>query len=130
MKSSDYTRDLARKLRRDQTETEARLWKYLRDRRLKGVKFRRQHPIGKYILDFYCPEVCLAIELDGSGHKDPKQKEHDKLRDQYIRDQGVKILRFWDNDVWRNLDGVLRVIWNELPERRVGRFTGTGAPHP
>ncbi|MDP8236821.1 MAG: endonuclease domain-containing protein [Candidatus Erginobacter occultus] len=128
MKSSGHTRNLARKLRREQTETEARLWKYLRDRRLKGVKFRRQYPIGKYILDFYCPEARLAVELDGGGHNRPEQRKHDDKRDQEIRGQGIKRLRFWDNDVWRNLDGVLKKIWDELPERRTDHLTDT--PHP
>lgn len=117
----------ARELRRDQTETEARLWARLRDRRLRGAKFRRQHPVGNYILDFYCSEAGLAIELDGSGHKKPKQREHDNRRDSEIKKQGIRILRFWDNDVWRNLDGVLRTIWNELPER--GDISGD-TPHP
>ena len=116
MNKSNRTIALARQLRRNQTDTEARLWAHLRDRRLKGMKFRRQHPIGRYILDFYCPEAHLAIELDGSGHKRPEQKEHDKKRDLEIRDRGIKILRFWDNSVWENLEGVLMMIWNELPE--------------
>ena len=73
--------------------------------------------MGRYILDFYCPEAHLAIELDGSGHKRPEQKEYDKIRDQEIRGRGIKILRFWDNNVWENLDGVLKVIWNELQDQ-------------
>ena len=74
-------KDFAQKLRKNQTRTEARLWARLRDRRLGGFKFRRQYPIGGYILDFYCPETHLAIELDGGGHAKDEQKEYDKKRD-------------------------------------------------
>ena len=107
-------KDLARKLRKNQTETEARLWAQLRDRRLKGFKFRRQHPIGRYIVDFYCPEKRLVIELDGGGHAEDEQKQSDKKRDEWLKQKGISVFRFWNNIVWDNLEGVLKTILKAL----------------
>lgn len=76
-------------------------------------KFRRQHSIGKYIVDFYCPEKKLIIEIDGSQHIDI-QREYDIERDKYLKNLGFKILRFWDNDVNNNLEGVLMKIVEKL----------------
>ncbi len=90
-----------RHLRKGQTEIEARLWHYIRDRRLKGKKFRRQHPIGAYILDFYCPEAKLAIELDGGGHAEQAQKVYAAERERVLALRGIEVLRFWDNEVWK-----------------------------
>ena len=83
---------------------------------MKGKKFRRQHPIGNYIVDFYCPEARLAVELDGGGHKLKKQKEYDDKRGKKLSKNGIRVLRFWDNEVWDNLEGVLEVIYRELPD--------------
>ena len=107
-------KDLARNLRKNQTETEARLWAKLRDRRLNGFKFRRQHPIGRYIVDFCCPEKQLVIELDGGGHAKDEQKQYDKKRDEWLEQKGISVLRFWDNVVWVNLEGVLKTILKTL----------------
>ncbi|MDP8246975.1 MAG: endonuclease domain-containing protein [Candidatus Tritonobacter lacicola] len=106
----------ARQLRERQTATEARLWYHLRNRRMKGNKFRRQHPIGKYVVDFYCPNACLAIELDGGGHAEEKQKIYDDEREKILASYGVKVVRFWDNEVWQELESVLQRIWDILPE--------------
>ena len=84
------------------------LWKYLRDRRLQGLKFRRQEPIGKYIVDFICYEKKLIIECDGGQHK--LQAAKDELRDKWLKEQGYKVLRFWDNEVLQNIEGVLEAI--------------------
>ncbi|MDD5589711.1 MAG: DUF559 domain-containing protein [Candidatus Portnoybacteria bacterium] len=97
-------------LRRSATPQEVILWSRLRHSRL-GYKFRRQHSIGKYIIDFYCPENKLIIEIDGSQHLD---SEYDQERDEYLKVLGFKILRFWDNEVNKNLEGVLLKIVAEL----------------
>jgi very-short-patch-repair endonuclease len=84
------------------------LWKHLRARQLDGLKFRRQEPIGHYVLDFICYEKELVIELDGGQHA--IKKEDDKERDTWLEQQGFKVLRFWNNEVLTNTDGVLEVI--------------------
>lgn len=101
-------RDLARVLRRNQTDVERLLWKSLRSRQFHGLKFRRQHPIGSYIVDFCCPERFVVIELDGGHHAD--QKPADRHRTTYLEAKGFRVLRYWDNDVMKNLDGVLEDI--------------------
>jgi very-short-patch-repair endonuclease len=112
-----YQRNLktkARKLRREQTPEEQKLWWQLRNRRLDNFKFRRQFPLGKFILDFYCPSRRLAIELDGGQHNEIAQGHADQQRTEYLYTQGVKELRFWNNQVRKNLEGVLEAIREEL----------------
>ena len=105
---------IARELRNDLTEAEKHLWHELRRRNL-GVKFRRQVIIGQYIVDFVCFEKKIIIEVDGGQHMD---NESDQLRDQWLGSQGFKVLRFWNNEVFSNLEGVLENIieyLNPLP---------------
>jgi very-short-patch-repair endonuclease len=112
----------ARKLRRDSTLVEKRLWSRLRDGRLDGLNFRRQHPAGPYILDFYCSQMSLAIELDGGQHNYARQEAHDQKRTAWLRDCGVTELRFWNSDVTKNLSGVLERIKETADElRSLGR---------
>lgn len=99
-----------RKLRKNQTEAERKLWSILRNRQLSGVKFRRQFPIGRYILDFYSPEYKLGIEADGGQHYEDKGKEQDGLRARELAKDGVKIVRFSDLDILNNIDGVYEII--------------------
>jgi very-short-patch-repair endonuclease len=87
----------ARRLRRDQTREEKQLWRALRAGRFAGFKFRRQHPLGKYCLDFYCPAACLAVELDGFGHGLPKQRTLDLAREQWLARDGIEVLRYWNH---------------------------------
>lgn len=101
----------ARKLRRNLTPHEVKLWSLLRDKRFIDLKFRRQYPIGKYIVDFCCPSKRLVIELDGSGHIEPKQTKIDKERDKYLNSQGFAVLRVWNNELDDNLDGVVEKIY-------------------
>ncbi|MFZ5477316.1 MAG: endonuclease domain-containing protein [Myxococcota bacterium] len=96
----------ARRLRRDQTVAEALLWARLRDRRLVGHRFRRQHPVGRYVLDFYCPEARLCVEVDGSQHGGPDDAE----RDAWLQGQGIRVLRVWNDDVMVRMDQVLEAI--------------------
>ena len=100
----------ARELRKRQTLAEAKLWYHLRRRALFGVKFRRQHPIGEYFVDFYCEEAKLAIELDGGGHAGQQQRTYDDARTAELKRQRIRVLRFWNNDVLQNTDGVLQRI--------------------
>ncbi|MBN2257435.1 MAG: endonuclease domain-containing protein [Anaerolineaceae bacterium] len=110
-------RVLARLLRRNQTEVEGYLWQFLRDRRLGGFKFQRQHPVGRYILDFYCHEKKLAIELDGGQHGFAEQMARDQQRTIALEDAGIRIIRYWDNEVFTNTDGVLDDILEKLNGR-------------
>jgi very-short-patch-repair endonuclease len=113
----------ARELRKIPTEAEKVLWKALRRDQL-GVSFRRQHPIGRYVLDFYCPSAGLAIEVDGGQHAAGHQKDIDHRRDQWLSADGIRMLRFWNNEVLSNLEGVLQTIVMELkktPSRRAER---------
>ena len=99
-------RDYARGLRRRQTDAERRLWAHLRDRRLLGVKFARQVPIGLYVVDFCCREMKLIVELDGGRHA-AARKEYDAERTAFLETLGYRVLRFWDNEALGNTDGVL-----------------------
>jgi very-short-patch-repair endonuclease len=115
----------ARELRREATEVEARLWSRLRGGRLDGLSFRRQHPAGAYVLDFYSPQLRLSIELDGSQHGERDQQVRDERRSAWLRDRGVTELRFWNNDVTQNLAGVLEAIQSAANELRAFGVTPT-----
>jgi very-short-patch-repair endonuclease len=103
-----------RSFRNQSTEAEKQLWAYLHNRQLDGIKFRRQHPVGNYVLDFYCPEANLCIEVDGSGHLDPEQIQHDLERTRFLQEQGIRIIRFWNTDIFDHMDVVLDVIAKEV----------------
>jgi very-short-patch-repair endonuclease len=105
---------LAGELRKNQTKAEKALWQALRKRNLKGHKFRRQHPIGRYIVDFYSHSVKLVIEVDGSIHDILSVKEHDTGREQEIVSLGLHILRFTNKQVLNNLDSVVEEIISAL----------------
>jgi very-short-patch-repair endonuclease len=111
----------ARNLRRSQTNAERKLWLLLRDRRLAGFKFRRQHPVGPFIVDFCCTEAKVIVELDGGHHA--LTHDRDAARGGYLAGQGYRVLRFWNNEVLGNTSGVL--------ERIVEAFTcGQRRPSP
>ena len=97
----------ARALRKPMTPAEAKLWSRLRNRHV-GFKFRRQHPIGNYIVDFCCTEIKLTIELDGESHVE--QQEYDKKRTAWLIEQSYREIRFWNREVLQNLEGVLEQI--------------------
>ena len=100
----------ARTLRKGQTDAEALLWSRLRARQLSGLKFRRQHPIGAFFADFACIEIGLVVELDGGQHGEREAAAYDKTREQAMAALGFKTLRFWDNDVLNETEGVLERI--------------------
>ncbi len=96
-----------KELRQNQTEAEKLLWSELRDKRFYGVKFFRQYSIGPYVLDFYSPTLRLAIELDGGQHSEQEQQEYDENRSEYLKAHDMEVIRFWNNEVMHNMEGVL-----------------------
>jgi len=103
---------IAKILRMNFTNTERLLWKYLRAKQMNGCKFRRQEPIGSYIVDFVCHKKRLVIEVDGGQHNIEREKDNE--RDKWLKEQGYKVLRFWNNEVLANTAGVLEVIMDCL----------------
>src|ERR1039458_7188416 len=112
MASSDVLKNNSRLLRKSMTDAERRLWQVLRLRQLEGLKIRRQFPIGRYIVDFACPERMLVVELDGGQHAE--QESYDSDRTKWLESQGYRVMRFWNNEVLTNLDGVKESIYNAL----------------
>lgn len=109
-KPSTAQREFAKRLRNNLTDCERLLWRHLRNRQLSGFKFRRQHPFPPYVLDFYCAELMLVVELDGGQHYDDIGLEKDRLRTDYLERLGLEVLRFSNLDVLQNLEGVLAEI--------------------
>ncbi len=103
-------KDKRRDLRKNQTEAEKILWSKLRNKQFYGIKFFRQYSIGKYILDFYSPILKLAIELDGGQHNQSENKRYDQIRSEYLKKNGIDLIRFWDNDVMKDVDTVLEQL--------------------
>lgn len=101
---------LAKNLRKRATDAERLLWRYLRAKQMEGIKFRRQEPVGDYIVDFICFDRRIIVEIDGGQHARDENINKDKERDEWLRNQGFKVLRFWNNDVLNNINGVWEVI--------------------
>ena len=97
-------------LRHNQTDVEKMLWARLRNKQCAEFKFYRQYSVGPYILDFYCPQLRLAIELDGGQHADDEQKAYDQNRTFYLKEQDIRELRFWNNEITKNINGVMEKI--------------------
>ncbi len=117
----------ARAMRQNPTPAENLLWQFLRRKEMGGFKFRRQHIVlnpetggeyGNFILDFYCHEKKLAIELDGGGHAESEQMAYDQARTQALQTLGIRELRFWNREIFENLEGVLETIWNKLHDEQ------------
>ena len=98
-------------MRNNPTTPEAILWRYLKKSQLNGLKFRRQQPIGKYIVDFLCCSEKLIIELDGGQHCE--QANYDNLRDKFLMDEGYKVIRIWNNNIYDNIEGVMEYLNNQ-----------------
>ena len=111
---SPHLDDFAKTLRKRSTDTENILWRSLRAKRLQGLKFRRQEPIGKYIVDFVCHEKKIIIELDGGQHSE--ESGNDQERDEWLRSQGFRVLRFWNNDVLSQTEEILEIILKKCLE--------------
>ena len=107
--------ELARQMRKNPTVSEDIFWQAVRNRKLGDAKFRRQQVIGQFIVDFYVPSHQLIIEIDGGIHRE--REEHDTLREQFLRDSGLKVLRFTDSDVENNLTSVLDAVRDELSKK-------------
>jgi len=103
-----------RRLRENTTDAERKLWSILHSRRMAGLKFFRQYGAGPYILDFYCPERRLVIEVDGGQHADAYGQQHDAHRDRYLKGLNIRVIRFWNNDVLQNIEGVGQKIKEEV----------------
>lgn len=115
----------ARRLRKTMTDAEQALWRHLRDRQLDGYRFRRQVPIGDYIVDFVCLDVGLVVEVDGGQHA--IKQDDDKARDAWLANEGYRVVRFWNNDVLANREGVLLKIRDAL---KAAEGALQGHPHP
>lgn len=96
-----------KELRLHQTEAEKTFWEQVRNRRFYGLKFIRQYSAGPYILDFYCPKAGLAVELDGGQHTEEGSREYDAARSEYLRKQRIEVVRFWNHEVLKDMEGVL-----------------------
>jgi very-short-patch-repair endonuclease len=114
----------AKKLRARATDAERHLWSRLRGRQLDGYKFRRQHPVGRYIVDFLCVEAALAVEVDGGQHQ--RREDVDLARTRFLQARGLEVIRFWNHDALKHTDEVLEVIRSRLqPIPRPRRGTRT-----
>jgi very-short-patch-repair endonuclease len=109
---SPQTKNFSRQLRSKMTDAESHLWRRLRGRQIGGLKFRRQHPVGKFILDFACVELKLAIEVDGGQHGELLTS--DRTRTTWLEQQGWEILRFWNNEILQNTEDVLEQIHHTI----------------
>lgn len=109
------TLEKRRYLRKNMTEPEIKLWQYLRNEQL-GVKFRRQHSIGEYIADFYCTKLKLVIEIDGGSHFNDEAIEYDSIRTNFFKSLGIEVIRFNNDEVMTNIEGVFEIIQKILVE--------------
>ena len=107
---------LQRRLRKNPTDAERRLWNCLRQKQFGNFKFRGQHPFENYVIDFVCLKAMLAVEVDGGQHAE--QQQEDAVRTRTLTDAGFKVLRFWNNEVMQNFEGVKESIWLALQERK------------
>jgi len=112
--------EAARALRKSMTDAEQLMWHCLRQKQLGGFRFRRQHPFERFVLDFYCCEAKLAVELDGGQHNEPEAIVRDTERTAFLEQHGIQVIRFWNNEVFQNLEGVLQSVY-DASLRRTGR---------
>ena len=122
----DDIKQLARLMRRNPTPTEAKLWQRIRKKQIKGFRFRRQHAIGTFIVDYYCFEARLVIELVGAIHDEPAQTEYDEERQQYLESLGLHVLRFTNAQVIHDADAVVAAIGDWLIQNAPSRTTQFG----
>lgn len=118
MKNPTYTKALRRELRQHSTNSEKIFWKNVRNRKWKGIKIKRQYGVGNYVVDFFCPELSIAIELDGSVHDLPNQRNHDKNRDKYLREQGIEVIRISNSAVENHISTTLSDLYKVIKAKR------------
>ena len=123
-------KDHRRKLRHSQTDAEKAFWSHVRSKQFHGKRFLRQYSVGSYILDFYCPELRLAIELDGGQHNETDGKAYDAVRSEFLQAQDIDVLRFWNNDVLQNIQGVLGKMEVVMEGKTNMNITPPGLPLP
>ena len=111
LKNDPQLKQRRRELRRNQTDAEKVFWSQVRNRQFNGMRFFRQYSLGPYILDFYCPTVKLAVELDRGQHNQSKNREYDTFRSEYLKAHGIEVIRFWDNEVLLDIQGVLNKLF-------------------
>src|SRR5215475_9359496 len=114
MISTSIRRATAKKLRANTTPHERILWRALKELPLDGTHFRRQAPIGPYVVDFFCPAKRLIVELDGGHHNEDEEAQRDQVRQKWLEQEGYRVIRFWNSDIAGNLNGVLEAIYAEL----------------
>jgi very-short-patch-repair endonuclease len=135
-----FRRETARRLRANSTSAEALFWRYLRRSPVLGTHFRRQVPIGRYVVDFACMAARLVIEVDGSQHAEGPVAEADQTRTRWLESEGYRVLRFWNNDITQNIEGVLEAVHREISDsmsfdeplkhERYKRTVDADAAHP
>ena len=124
--ASDYQynnrgkKDLRKKLRNEAPQAERILWRKIRGSQLLNLKFRRQYGVGPFVVDFYCPKLRLVIEVDGDSHYKDGAAEYDGRRQKYIKRHNIHFLRFTNNDIYNNLDGVLETIVDWIENQQIG----------
>jgi very-short-patch-repair endonuclease len=128
MKQDARLKEHARELRKNMTPAERILWGALRGRQFAGYKFRRQQPFGEYVLDFFCSNTRLALEIDGETHLG--KEKPDERRSQWLEQQGIKVLRFWNTQVYDELEAVLEMIFRECEARKDLRFRNDNQEKP
>ena len=121
----------AKELRRPMTRHEAKLWQCLRGKQFYGIKFRRQHPIYRFILDFFCYQHHLVIEIDGDSHAEPDQQLYDQARTEWLEQRGLRVIRFTNRDIDANIDGVLQEIARQCGiNEEASPLSGRDTPGP
>lgn len=124
------SRGRAKNLRKNLTDAEQKMWWDLREFKKLGFHFRKQAPIGHYIIDFVCLKHKIIIELDGGHHTEDTQRAHDIKRDTWLKSEGFKVLRFWNDEFFKNRNGVLDTILNALPLEGEGGRAALGGGMP
>jgi very-short-patch-repair endonuclease len=107
-------KNFRRELRNNSTDAERKIWSILKNKQINGLRFLRQYSVGKYILDFYCPTIRLAIEIDGGQHNEEEEINYDNGRTLYLKQNDIRVLRFWNNEVLNNIEGVWEKIMEEI----------------
>src|SRR4030066_1319089 len=126
LKNDPFLKQRRRELRRNQTEAEKVLWAHLRNKQFYRMKFFRQYSIGPYILDFYCPTMKLAVELDGGQHNQCESKEYDAARSEYLKAQGIDVTRFWNHEVLLDIQSILAELTLKVPPPNLPFSKGEG----
>jgi very-short-patch-repair endonuclease len=123
LRNDPALKERRRELRRDQTDAEKAFWARVRNRQFFGIRFFRQYSVGPYILDFYSPALKLAVELDGGQHNHPEAREYDVARSEFLNAHGIEVIRFWNDEVLRGIEGVLAILEQKVVNPCEGGIT-------